>query len=271
MTSLVDEMAPKKHLTEGQKIQAVGLLQLRFKKNKLDHGAINEVARDLDVCRQVISQLWQKFSKTQQEPLNTDDESLIPFPNNLQRKSGSGRPPKYDMEELRACVLTLSLRQRKTVRDLAAGLSIPRSTMQNILSNPANGFRRHTSALKPKLTESNKLERVLYAIGKTNGECYGSMEEEVHVDEKWFYLTRDQENYVLLDCEEDPDRSVGHKNHVEKIMFLAATAKPSQDMIRIGNICGTVRLVFGPLLVEKLRSATPSIVLLVLWSGSLSV
>ena len=52
------------------------------------------------------------------------------------------------------------------------------------MSNPNNGFCRHTSALRPKLMENNKLEHVLYAIGKMYGECYGSMEEEVHVDQK---------------------------------------------------------------------------------------
>ena len=57
-------------------------------------------------------------------------------------------------------------------------------TLYNIMSNPNNGFCRHTSALRPKLTENNKLEHVLYAIGKMYGECYGSMEEEVHVDQK---------------------------------------------------------------------------------------
>jgi hypothetical protein len=228
-TSLVDEMAPKKHLTESQKIRAVSLLQNRVKKNQLHHGAIKEIAHDLNVCRQTISRLWKKSRGTQGEPLNTEEESLSAFPDNIQRKPGSGRPHKYDIEELRACVVNIPLRQRKTIRDIAGSLKLPPTTMYRIVNDPNNGFRRHTSALRPALKDNNKLERVLYAIGKTNGECYKSMEDEVHVDEKWFYLTRDDENYIMLDCEEDPHRSVGHKSHIDKIMFLAATAKPRWD------------------------------------------
>ncbi len=58
------------------------------------------------------------------------------------------------------------------------------------------------------------------------------MEDEIHVDEKWFYLTRDQERYILLDIEQDPKRTVKHKSHIEKVIFLAATAKPRRDPSR---------------------------------------
>lgn len=221
-TSLVHEMETKKHLTAEQRIKACSLMQAASTNGKLHHGVLKKISSDFSVTRQTMALLWQKFNGTEKKPLNT-------FPLNIKRQPGSGRLPKYDIEELRAEVVKLPLMQRKTIRDLAYSLKIPPSTMHRIVRDPDNGFRRHTSSLKPFLKESNKLERVLYAVSKIHGETYQDMEDEVHVDEKWFFLTRVNESYLLLDCEDDPQRSVGHKSHIDKIMFLAATAKPRWD------------------------------------------
>jgi hypothetical protein len=66
-------------------------------------------------------------------------------------------PAKYNIEELRACVAKIPLRQ-KTIHDMAWNLKIPRSTMHFIIVNPDNGFRKHTSAIRPALKEQNKLD-----------------------------------------------------------------------------------------------------------------
>jgi hypothetical protein len=54
------------------------------------------------------------------------------------------------------------------------------------------------------------------------------MLDEVHVDEKWFFLCKDtQQSYILVsDKEEPPERYVKHKSHIEKVMFLCALARP---------------------------------------------
>ena len=51
--------------------------------------------------------------------------------------------------------------------------------------------------------------------------------DDVHVDEKWFFLCRDGESYLILsDEEEPPKRYVSHKSHITKVMFLCAMARP---------------------------------------------
>jgi len=51
--------------------------------------------------------------------------------------------------------------------------------------------------------------------------------DEVHVDEKWFFVCNGGESYILVaDEEELPKRAVGHKSHVAKAMFISAIAKP---------------------------------------------
>ena len=117
---------------------------------------VERVAKHFGVSRQSIHQLWKNFSGTGGDLLS---KSL----KNVKRKTGSGRPPKYDMDQLIAHVQAIPIRQRMTVRDLAAKLSIPYSTLHAMMQQHDAALRSHTSALKPELKEQNTLERVMYA------------------------------------------------------------------------------------------------------------
>ena len=55
------------------------------------------------------------------------------------------------------------------------------------------------------------------------------MENIIHIDEKWFNITKKCEKYYLLPEERDPVRSCKSKNFLLKIMFLAAVARPRFD------------------------------------------
>jgi len=51
--------------------------------------------------------------------------------------------------------------------------------------------------------------------------------DEVHVDEKWFFLCRDGESCIIVsDEEEPPKRHVSHKSHIAKVTFPCAMARP---------------------------------------------
>jgi hypothetical protein len=81
--------------------------------------------------------------------------------------------------------------------------------------------------LRPYLTDAHKNTRILYCLSKidTNG-TYRNHYEEIHVDEKWFYMAKDGCTFVLADGEEIPKRSIKHKKHITKVMFLCAQARP---------------------------------------------
>ncbi|KAL7154874.1 hypothetical protein ABFS83_03G033200 [Erythranthe nasuta] len=51
----------------------------------------------------------------------------------------------------------------------------------------------------------------------------------IHIDEKWFQLTKESEHYYLLPEEEDPIRTCKSKNFIGKVMFLVAIARPRFD------------------------------------------
>ncbi|XP_074300833.1 uncharacterized protein LOC141632159 [Silene latifolia] len=48
----------------------------------------------------------------------------------------------------------------------------------------------------------------------------------VHIDEKWYYMTRLSQKYYLLRGEQEPHRTCKSKRFITKIMFMGAVARP---------------------------------------------
>ena len=93
--------------------------------------------------------------------------------------------------------------------------------------------RIHTSSLKPALMEENKMSRMELAlsfINKNNTSKFENMEDLIHIDKKWFYLTKDGQHFIIAADEEEPYRDVQHKSFLMKIMFLCVVARPRYDM-----------------------------------------
>uniref|UniRef100_A0A8I6X5T8 Transposase n=2 Tax=Hordeum vulgare subsp. vulgare TaxID=112509 RepID=A0A8I6X5T8_HORVV len=96
-------------------------------------------------------------------------------------------------------------------------------------------FRRHTNAIKSTLTDENKVGRVRFCLSMFDEHTireeptFKEMYNVIHIDEKWFYRSRGSQNYYLANDEEDPYRSTQSKNFIEKVMFLAAVARPRFD------------------------------------------
>ncbi|WOG82535.1 hypothetical protein DCAR_0101700 [Daucus carota subsp. sativus] len=110
------------------------------------------------------------------------------------------------------------------------------STFTGILYFVYGNIRRHTNPLKPVLTDENKKARVQFCLSKLEEDSlphdptFKSMQNVIHIDEKWFNMTRKNEKYYLLPNEEDPYRICKSKNFVTKVMFLAAIARPRFDV-----------------------------------------
>ena len=56
------------------------------------------------------------------------------------------------------------------------------------------------------------------------------MEGLIHIDEKWFYLMKDGQRFIIAADEEEPYRHVQHKSFLTKIMFLCGVARPRYNM-----------------------------------------
>jgi len=219
---------------------------------KPKRGACACVAPHFSVAPETVARLWKKSrAKLLLEyPPNHDDDNdnhqyLMDKSKGLPDAffaSGASTRRKgkfiHDREELKAAVLELPRNKRRKLRHLAANLDIPLTTVYKFLKEHKI-FRRHSSPVKPSLTLSNKHDRLLYALEKIEmprlqstrgGQAtlkFHHMYNEIHVDEKWFFVCRDGESCILVADEEDPpDRYVKHKSHITKVMFLCAVARP---------------------------------------------
>ena len=88
------------------------------------------------------------------------------------------------------------------------------------------------SSLKSTLMEENKVSRMELAlsfINKNNTSKFENMEDLIHIDEKWFYLMKDGQHFIIAGDEAEPYRHVQHKSFLTKIMFLCVVASPRYD------------------------------------------
>lgn len=89
--------------------------------------------------------------------------------------------------------------------------------------------------MKPMLTQENQKQRLVYAIYQVEPSTFDDVPtmkagfNYCHLDEKWFYRIRKNENVYLSHREEAPKRETKNKGHIQKIMFLSAMARPRYD------------------------------------------
>ncbi|WOG92649.1 hypothetical protein DCAR_0311923 [Daucus carota subsp. sativus] len=90
--------------------------------------------------------------------------------------------------------------------------------------------RWHTNSTKPFLTEENKKNRLQFCLSMLDKESLQDLKfadrfNIVHIDEKWFDLSKKTETYYMLTDEEEPHRTCKSKSFITKVMFLVAVAR----------------------------------------------
>jgi hypothetical protein len=151
-----------------------------------------------------------------------------------QKKGKCGRKRIYDDDVMVEAVKAAPLDDRGTMRGLGNAIGVSAATICR--RKKAGIILSHTNAIKPHLTEQNKLMRLLYALDRVEltttepGQPplyrFRAGYDEVHVDEKWFYITQINKRYYLTADEPKPKRNCKHKSHITKVMFLCAVARP---------------------------------------------
>ena len=240
-------------LSSNNRQSAFLILWNKLEDGRLPHGALGEVADFFSVDRTTISRLWRAVKNKIDEAVNNQngeevdiDKLLISSRLYESGRKSTGRKMKWDRAALKEAVRQLRLTDRQNFRMLAMNVSVPLPTLHRLFQKGV--FRRHTSALKPFLTEENKVSRVAYCLDEIDGTTvtggaevrYKDMFDRVDIDEKWFYQTSDGKNYILTAAEFDeegsveddeatPHRTIRHKCHIPKVMFLCAQARPRWD------------------------------------------
>ena len=132
-------------------------------------------------------------------------------------------------------------------------MGVSKTTVQHWIV--ASTIHVHSNSLKPILTEENKLARLLMANHFRDSQDpskYQDMHDCIHLDEKWFFLTREKELYLLLSDEKNPKHCIKHKSHITKVMFLCAVARPHFNHLQ--NLGGTGSWGFGRLGIGNLQN-----------------
>lgn len=143
----------------------------------------------------------------------------------------------------------IPLSQRSTLRDLFSKVGESLGTMHRVLKEGV--VKRVSSTLKPDLQDENKKTRLNYALNMLSGSSNEFKEtlDYIHVDEKWFYLTKVKTNFYVAPDEEIPVRSCRSKNFLIKVMFLAAVARPWYDPHRKADFNGKIGI--WPFVVQE--------------------
>ena len=78
----------------------------------------------------------------------------------------------------------------------------------------------HTSAIKPNLTAANKLLRLRFTVESLeldrilNKIRFRNMHNTIHIDEKWFYITKGAQRFYLALGEQEPHRTCKNKKFI---------------------------------------------------------
>lgn len=221
-------------------------------------GSVPRIAAEFNVDRRTIERLWRTHKNKIDEYVNNhngapvDEGDIRNLINDLTfYESGrhlSGRKMKWDITALKGEVKAMPLTNRQNFVMLSRNIAVPRTTLQRMKKD--GHFRRHTSSLKPYLTEENKVARIIYALDEVDGAThvggvgtagdgivrFKDMFDRVDIDEKWFFQTTDGKTYIMTAgevdddgeevTEKEPHRTISHKNHITKVMFLCAQARP---------------------------------------------
>ncbi|ETV72992.1 hypothetical protein H257_12038 [Aphanomyces astaci] len=146
------------------------------------------------------------------------------------RMTNCGRTKSYTVNEIEQCIKATPLAQRQTYRALAAAIGVSTWTIWNFIQS--KWVTRRPNWTKPRLKPEHMKQRadfckaILNDYSKHNdNELYNA----VHIDEKWFYITKIRRRFYLWHDEENMPRHVQSKSHITKVMFLVAVARPRSD------------------------------------------
>ncbi|KAL6504137.1 hypothetical protein OROGR_026060 [Orobanche gracilis] len=202
------------------------------KDGKLRRGSVKSTATLYQVSTRTIQSIWERATSSLEGQ---------PYVDVSHRYSRSGRKRKY-VEFTK--ILDVPLRRRTNIRSLANALDISKSTIHRGIKE--GKIRPNSNAIKPRLTDENKRSRVQFCLSMLETPCpckqptFKAMLDVVHLDEKWFYMSKESQKYYLHPFEAETHRPCQSKLFIAKVMFLVAIARPRFDPLRNEEFSGKI-------------------------------
>ncbi|XP_026416523.1 uncharacterized protein LOC113311955 [Papaver somniferum] len=189
---------------------------------RVKRGSIPRVADIFKTSVSTVSRIWNRSKENHNSNMPADVSSRKPT-----------RVGRKRVEIDRDRVLAVPLNRRTCIRTLAAEIEMSTTTLHRRIKE--GKVKPHTSAVRPSLNDDGKIKRLNYCIDMLDTSTFNSkpmfkdMFDYVHIDEKWFNMTKISQRYYLLPDEPKPHRECQSKRFIPKIMFTAAVARPLYD------------------------------------------
>ncbi|KAK9732975.1 hypothetical protein RND81_04G035300 [Saponaria officinalis] len=221
-------------LAEERRSEIATYLLEKSGNRKLPRGVITEAAARYNVKNRSISNIWRLAKK----------QRLVGEA--LDVKSGRiGNKNKKRILQNIEHIKSLDYSLRDTIERVALNTGVSVGTAHSWVKNGL--LKPHSSPLHPKLSDLNMEQRLLYSLKslvvKQEHEelfdlnnlpvteiMFNEMRNTIHIDEKWFYITQDNQKIYIVDGEELPYRICQSKRYITKVMFMCAVSRPIYDV-----------------------------------------
>ncbi|XP_042012385.1 uncharacterized protein LOC121760850 [Salvia splendens] len=163
-------------------------------------GTLKEAQLKFTISRQNCTRWWNAAKKQQQRGTSVQLVSVKkvrPYPKRLH----------LDVDLLKS----MHFSKRCNLLSVAVGLGCSKTTVWRWVKDGL--IIPHTSAIKPNLTAANKLLRLRFTVESLeldrilNKIRFRNMHNTIHIDEKWFYMTKGAQRFYLAPGEQEPHRT----------------------------------------------------------------
>ncbi|XP_057811556.1 uncharacterized protein LOC131025786 [Salvia miltiorrhiza] len=172
-----------KYLSNKDKNKIVQFFLANLKNEKPRYGAMKEAASLFNSSHRNITCLWVAAKKQKEN----DEEIYL-----TSAKPGATRRKRVSVDiEL---IQSLELHKRSTIRRLAVRINQSKNTVWRWVNKGL--IRAHSSVIKPDLTAPKKFQRLQFSLEALEFDRtmlalkFKAMDNTVHIDEKWFYITK---------------------------------------------------------------------------------
>ncbi|KAF0766305.1 hypothetical protein AaE_002930 [Aphanomyces astaci] len=211
----------KKNLTDDECNNLVQHLLTRCTSSgKLPKGVADDIGKLFGCTPTTVRRIWRRAAA------DLSGNKTICATVQQRKKGQSGRKRMYtDIPER---IQAIPQSRRYCFRSNLDALNIPKSTLHVYFKRGV--IAKYSSVLKPALTESNKVCRLNWAIKHVTdidgAKHFDPMNDTVHVDEKWFFMTRLQKKVYGAPGEKIKQRSCKSKRHLLKGNGSTARSAP---------------------------------------------
>lgn len=240
-----DPLPHKKYLSETQKWTIVAKCSRYYDwdQQKFIYGKKKDIANEFGISPDQLKRIFDEYLA------EINNEKRFP---DLAPIRGIPRGPHSDLdEELAECICEfnslegyyLPIREFTIKFNKIYGTGYHHTTMQKYMKhlNVVSG----TSYVKPTLSLFHRWKRLNFILSpdrimplddNQGNYRFKDIKNTVHIDEKWFYVTRGHRRIRKIPGEElHNDETTHHKSHIEKVMFLAVVGVPQEIPTEFGG------------------------------------